>query len=459
MMVSNIPMSKIEIKVLIALFIIAISLPLLTTFWNSAGGHFNDIEKRKLAEFPSLHLTGEGLNKFPADFTKYFDDNFGAREKLIKLHSYIQGAVFGLSPAKNAIMGKQGWLFLGDGNVIADYRHTHPFTEEELKRWRDSLVAKRDWLAARGIKYLFVVAPDKHSIYPEFMPDYLNQVRPDSCLDQLVAYLKANSNIQILDLRPALLAEKSNIRVYHKTDTHWNERGAFVAYQQIMRRLSQELPEVQHRTLADFQPVEEIAEGQDIANMMGLRGAMQEQVLRLEPKVKPCAQAVEFKLSSDYKWPAYPPGHEAYARECNQNKINAVFFQDSFGTALVPFISEHFKHTTFIWDYPNYEVIKAIVQQVHPDVVIEERVERHLKAMMTDFEIPSDLVGEWSSNSNKVRIEHQSAGSIYLLNEHGSTTVALVKDSKLIVKEWNLTGELSFDRNSIQWSNGTKWTR
>ena len=27
------------------------------------------------------------------------------------------------------------------------------------------------WLAARGIKYLFVIAPDKPMIYPEFTPD------------------------------------------------------------------------------------------------------------------------------------------------------------------------------------------------------------------------------------------------------------------------------------------------
>ncbi|OIQ76721.1 hypothetical protein GALL_415930 [mine drainage metagenome] len=459
MMDRNIHMNKIEIRALIALFGIAISLPLLTTFWNGAGGRFNDVEKRKLAERPPLYWTREGFNKFSADFTKYFDDNFGGREKFIKLHSYIQGAIFGISPAKNAIIGKQGWLFLGDGNVVADYRHTHPFTDGELKLWRDSLVAKRDWLSARGIKYLFVVAPDKHSIYPEFMPDYLNQVRSDSCLDQLLAYLKANSNIQILDLRPALWAEKASVRLYHKTDTHWNERGAFVAYQQIMQRLSQNFPEMQARTLTDFQPVEEIAEGQDIANMMDLRSVMHEKVLRLEPKAKPCARAVNFKLSPDFKWPAYPPGHEAYARECNKKKIIAVFFQDSFGTALVPYISEHFKRTTFIWDYPSYAVMNATVQQEHPDVVIEERVERHLKAMMPDFDIPSGLVGMWTSNSNKVEIKHLSSSSIYLTNEHGLTTIGLISGSKVDVKGWGVVGDVSTSKNKIAWSNGTSWTR
>lgn len=452
-------LKKNEIRVLVGLFIIAIWLPLLATFWNSAGEHFNTEEKRKLAEFPEFHFTQEGIDKFPVDFTKYFDDNFGMRDKLIKLHSYIKVFLFGITPTQRAILGKQDWLFLGDGSIVADYRHTHPFSEAELKHWRDVLVAKRDWLAVRGIKYLFMVAPDKHSIYPEYMPDRFNQVRPDSCLDQLVAYLKRHSDIEILDVRPALLAEKAVIRDYHKTDTHWNERGAFVVYREIIQRLSHDFPEIQAKTFADFNSVEEVTEGQDIAVMMGLRNVMHERVLRLVPKTEPCAQPVAFKLNSSFQWPAYPPGHEAYARECNKGKTKAVFFQDSFGTSLAPFISEPFKKTVFIWDYPNYAVMNAAVQQEHPDVIIEERVERHVKSMPPDFDIPSDLVGTWVSNNNKVEIKHLSSSSVYLINEHGSQAIGLIKNSKLFADEWNLTGDLSFHRNKIVWSNGTSWIR
>lgn len=450
---------KFETRALVVLFIVAIWLPLLATFWNSAGGSVNNEEKRKLAEFPEFHLTREGINKFPVDFTKYFDDNFGMRDKLIKLHSYIKAFFFGITPTSRAILGKQGWLFLGDGNIIADYRHAHPFTEAELEHWRDTLVAKRDWLAARGIKYLFMVAPDKQTIYPEYMPDRFNRIRPDSCLDQLVAYLKQHSDIEILDVRPALLAEKAVVRDYHKTDTHWNERGAFVVYQQIMQRLAKDFLDIPVKTLADFNPVEETVEGQDLAIMMGLRNVMHEQVLRLEPKTEPCARPVDYKLSPDFSWPAYPPGHEAYARQCDKAKLKAVFFQDSFGTSLAPFVSEAFKSTVFIWDYPNYEVMNAAVQQVHPDVVIEERVERHVKSMPQDFDMPSDLVGIWFSGNNKVEIKHLSSGSVYLINEHGSQVIGVIKAAKLTAHDWNLTGDLLSGRNKIVWSNGTKWVR
>ena len=89
-----------------------------------------------------------------------------------------------------------------------------------------------------GIPYLFVVAPSKHDVYPEFMPDRLNRVRDDSRLDQLMAYIEAffpAPPVDILDLRPTLAeARKSGVRLFHKTDTHWNDRGAWAAYRKAI---------------------------------------------------------------------------------------------------------------------------------------------------------------------------------------------------------------------------------
>jgi len=368
----------------IVAFMAGIWLPLAATFWASGGGRMDATEKRKLAALPKFKLTRERLNAYPSEFNRYFDDNFGMREKLVALHSYLKGIVLGVSPVRDAIIGKDGWLYLGGAN-IAEYRNARPFTEAELRQWRDVLVAKRDWLAQRGVRYLFVVAPDKHTIYPEYMPNRLNKVSSRSCLDQLITYVKANSDFEIVDLRPALNAEKATVRVFHKTDTHWNDRGAFVAYREIMRAASALLPELKPRDEADFRAVEYPDAGLDIANMMGLRAVMGERLLRLEPKFQPCAQSAAITLRPDLQWPKYEPGHEAYAKECGTARLKAVVFQDSMGTALVPYLSEHFRRTAYIWDYPNRIVMNAATVSEHPDIVIEERVERHLKPMLPDF--------------------------------------------------------------------------
>ena len=61
-------------------------------------------------------------------------------------------------------------------------------------RWiMDDLVARRDWLAERGIKYLVVVAPNKNTVYPEMLPGGFEKATDDSQLDQLLRYIKKNS--------------------------------------------------------------------------------------------------------------------------------------------------------------------------------------------------------------------------------------------------------------------------
>lgn len=47
-------------------------------------------------------------------------------------------------------------------------------------------------------------------------------------MDQIFQAL-AGSGVAAVDLRSALRAAKARERIFEKTDTHWNERGAFVA--------------------------------------------------------------------------------------------------------------------------------------------------------------------------------------------------------------------------------------
>ena len=53
----------------------------------------------------------------------------------------------------------------------------------------------------------------------------------------------------------------------------------------------------------------------------------------------------------------------------------AVMFRDSFATWLIPFLVDHFRRITFSW---QYTFDRELVEKEHPDVVIQEMVERVL---------------------------------------------------------------------------------
>jgi alginate O-acetyltransferase complex protein AlgJ len=159
-------------------------------------------------------------------YTNYFNDNFGLRNALLRLNSIIKYDLLGVSPNPQVIIGKNGWLFYNAEREIEDYRALTQYDAATILAWAKTLEMKRIWLKSQGVQYFFVVAPNKSTIYSEFLPDEYTKVRKKTFIDELVECVEKNTGVTIIDLRPVLLAAKSKELLYLRTDTHWNEYGA-----------------------------------------------------------------------------------------------------------------------------------------------------------------------------------------------------------------------------------------
>ena len=108
------------------------------------------------------------------------------------------------------------------------YQNALPLSESDLELMKQRIAGRRDRLAAKGIGYEFVIAPDKHTIYPEFMPSrFLRKPKP-SQYAQTMEMARA-ADLPVVDLRPDLLAAKPLGQLYRRDDTHWNDLGVSVA--------------------------------------------------------------------------------------------------------------------------------------------------------------------------------------------------------------------------------------
>ncbi|MDA0334295.1 MAG: hypothetical protein O2782_03935 [bacterium] len=193
-------------------------------------------EKRKLADWPQPPGSLPELAALPQALGAAMDDRFGLRFRLIHLGSRMLYAV-GVSVTPQVLIGQDGWLFYAsstDGSAVDSYRGTNLYSDEQLDAWFTRVEGQRRVLADRGIAYILVVVPDKHSIYAEKMPAWLNRVVPRTRLDQLAERAAESPQLAFVDLRPALTAAKSIHQVFHQRDTHWNAFGAFAGYREIM---------------------------------------------------------------------------------------------------------------------------------------------------------------------------------------------------------------------------------
>ena len=181
------------------------------------------------------------------EFDRWFIDRIGLRRSLVSIGAAFHVGLLQRSTDRRVVIGRDGWLFYtDDGNgpaTMADFRGALRFTDSELRATERNLLAMRDTFAACGVHSLVVVAPNKQSIYGEYLNG--SGVRPISRLDDLLSRLDLPTRGMILDLRVPLHVAKvvdPNYPLYFKTDSHWNELGAFYAYRAIIAALAQSMP-------------------------------------------------------------------------------------------------------------------------------------------------------------------------------------------------------------------------
>ncbi len=298
-------------------------------------------EKRKLAEFPLWTPGWNGARNFIAGLESYYGDHFGFRTQLIRWENAWRQDLFQESSFPTVLVGKNKWLFFSGGDLVENNVYPARFDSRELVEWQTLLEHRRDWLAKQGIRYLFVIAPDKHAIYPEYLPDSLVNVPTQTKLDQFVAYMRANSTVEVLDLRPALMQAKKIRPTYLMTDTHWNQYGAFVGYQALIRALSDDIPGLEPLSYKAFNVETREQAAGDLAEMLGQEQSMREMdcpSFAPRPPLLPlCVTRVPELLGK--KWNT---GMEPVITE-NPNQTGKVLaFRDSFSIAWVPFIGQNF---------------------------------------------------------------------------------------------------------------------
>jgi len=342
-------------------------------------------EKRRLAERPTAPKNTDALIQFPREFERYFDDHFPFRTQLIQGHNYLRIKILKQSDQRFVVMGRDGWLFYTGEKLLEDFCGQVPYTDEKMEEFRRMVEAKRDWLAVRGIPYIFVIPPNKQTIYPEHMPENFLQARGRTRLDQLMTYMQAHSDVTIIDLRQPLIEAKSQDPLYYLTDTHWNSLGALIGYGEIMRAVGQALGRDvgSVRTLEDYTVERQKRQGGDLAAMLGLSDQFSEYHFILTPRWEGGTCARKESLTG-YPAPAGLSRREPFAMSCERADITMVMFRDSFGSALVPLLAENFRRSVFVWDW-NYEAdfFKEVVDKERPDIVIDECGERVLYYLET----------------------------------------------------------------------------
>ena len=216
-------------KIFSIIFCCIITLPIFQTLV----GVFPETkieEKRELATFPKISLSEKTLE----GLTNYFNDNFGLRGSFIFLNNYIDLSVFKISPNTQVIIGKNGWMYYqpsyASNSMVVDQASVKNVVEK-IKNFEDKLIYD-------DVKFVFVLVPDKESIYPEF----LNKKLAGEDNYEVIMNELERQNVNTFDALEILKNEKNKgMMVYSKNDTHWTRHGLFIAINEMLSSFGREL--------------------------------------------------------------------------------------------------------------------------------------------------------------------------------------------------------------------------
>lgn len=362
-------------------FLSLLCTPLFCLTWSGEVEYVTQVENRSTKSFPHVEFRDRGgiriprrhsLNSFPKAFEGWFNDRVGFRGPLIQGHTLAR--LVGLTASAPAyqntmrnsvIVGKEGWMFRGD--ELRKDLQGQKLTRKKLETWRLAFEERQAWLAARGIRFAVMVAPEAHHIYGEYV-DLPGMDRVQYRLDQFLNYMRDNSSVEFIDPRAALRQAKATHLTYQKTDLHWNEYGAYIGYRQLMTHLQRWDTRFQPLGIDKFRVTHENvrpATG-NLVRMLNSPLPFTEELVLLVPRFRSNVSKEQLPRNTTYD------SQMAIASQQGTSLPTAFIIHDSFFIKMSKYVDEHFSRATYLC---THEFPADLIIKDQPDIVVQEFVE------------------------------------------------------------------------------------
>ena len=349
-------------------------------------GPADAVANERLAELPSIQTEDGRINtNYLSQLQSYVNDRFFLRQKLITLDRRMS-SLLGVSGESSVIAGKDGWLFFAE--TLDDYTGTNLMSSRELFSAASNVALMDEYCRTNGKEFTFIIAPNKNSLYGQFMPDYGVTAKTSNAkqFHDLLHQLQ----VEYVDLFTALGEIPETLYFAH--DSHWNSKGAALGADLINRSFG----------------VDSNYFGADFSQSATHEGDLYAMVF-------PGAQDTERnpvyggELNYTFTSKATQPDAIVLTTEGTGNG-NLLCYRDSFGILLYPYLADSYASTKFSRSV-SYDMTGS------EDYVAVELVERNLNYLIQNVPVmPSpvrklELPAAVSGTAEASKVENARAGS------------------------------------------------
>lgn len=245
------------------------------------------------------------------------------------------------------LLGKEDWLFYKtteDGNPISDYQGINHYDEATMQAVADKLTNERNQFVNYGIDFYILSIPNKSSVCPEYMPDTIERKDTTSKTDLLMKYLEENTDLNVVDAKATRVKAKKKKPVYYKSDTHFNQIGAFVTVQALKDKIDRKTNKLRD---VKFGKITNHYSG-DLGRLCDMQDTFNDDI--------------QYQLDS------------ATVNIKNKSNKKILIIGDSYSDEMLNILSQYFAETRTvnIWSFET-----SMLDEYKPDIVVWEHAERY----------------------------------------------------------------------------------
>ena len=174
---------------------------------------FSEEENRALQTPPRFTVEKLLDGTYTRQLHDYYSDQINLRTLMVELKASFE-LLMGKNENNGVLLGKDGYLI-----------ETHSYTEENYKYLKNNLAKIEKLMSTlkeNGMDASSVLIPRKVDILNDYLPPYYSTERNEQAWE-----LVGSAHITLTE---ALKAEENT---FYKTDHHWTDRGAYIAYREL----------------------------------------------------------------------------------------------------------------------------------------------------------------------------------------------------------------------------------
>ncbi len=270
------------------------------------------------------------------------------------------------------LMGKYDWLFLYGPEEAPYDLGTNILSDADMALYAQKLSTLQALCDARGITFAILIAPNKSTVYPEYMPT-LDVVNTYKRVPRLYDYIKANTGVRISFPVSEMQAVRSSYDPYYKYDSHWNYVGGLVGTQALYGLIGMPQKSV---TSLKFAKNKYAARG-DLIELANLDASQYAPFYEYYPYYRT-------KVTMLAETEGITHFTNIYRTESDSgNDQRFVLIGDSYRNYMIDFIKKDFNHCTFAHRDHKNEIIGDILAA---NVLVIQTVERNDYKAMQDVD-------------------------------------------------------------------------